>query len=114
MFDAIAEVTGFDPATAGSQIGKVAASLRKADPEYGPDDVREFGRRYWEICPYAEESRTERPTPSELEKYIGRIRAGPVADRPPPARAGSGRGLDIRDQIDSGKEFLRLTDGGRK
>jgi hypothetical protein len=88
LFDAIAEVTGFDPATAGGQIGKVAATLRKAEPEYTPESVREFGRRYWEICPYAAESRTERPTPTELEKYIGRLRAEPVANRVPAARAG--------------------------
>lgn len=79
LFDAIAEVTGLDPATAGGEIGKAASALSKSSPPYTPDDVREFGRRYWEICTYAKDSKTTMPTPSELSKYIGRIRASPLA-----------------------------------
>lgn len=81
LFDAIAEVTGFDPATSGPLIGKVSATLK--DAGYTPDDVREFARRYWEFCPYARDSGGERPTPPELEKYIGRIRASPAPSQPP-------------------------------
>jgi hypothetical protein len=105
LFDAIAEVTGFDPKTAGGEIGKATATLKKAG--YDPDDVREFGRRYWEICTYAADSRTERPTPSELVKYIGRLRAAPVSR---PARSPPARGDVLGRQIDHTRTFL---DNGR-
>lgn len=78
LFDAIAEVCGVDPKTSGSSIGKAAATIAKASPAYTPDDVREFGRRYAELCSWAKGY----PTPSELEKYIGRIRAPTKHVRP--------------------------------
>lgn len=72
LFDAIADVTGSDPATAGSYIGKVAASLRSSDPPYTPEDVREFHRRIADLIPPAKEG--QRPTLHQLEFYIGRLR----------------------------------------
>ncbi len=80
LFDAIAEVTGVDPATAGSSIGIVWAALSKADPPYTPEEVKTFGNRYLEFCSWA--AIGQRPTPSELQKFIGRVRAG-VAPAPP-------------------------------
>lgn len=85
IFDAIADVTGTDPATAGGLIGAVAAALAQADPPYTPDDVRDFGRRFWELCPWAQGER-DRPTPKELQNHVGKLRAGPsgVLPGPPP------------------------------
>jgi hypothetical protein len=93
VFDAIAETTGADPATAGSLIGAVAAALGSADPPYTPEEVRSFGVRFWELCPWAKGER-DRPTPKELQTHIGKLRAGPSgvspgAPRPP---AGYDRG----------------------
>lgn len=77
LFDAIAEVCGADPATAGGFIGKVSAALAAADPPYTPEDVREFGRRFLTLCPWAVGERT-RPELGELQKHIGKIRAAPA------------------------------------
>jgi hypothetical protein len=84
LFDAIAEVTGLDPATAGGLIGSVAASLSKAEKPYGPADIREFARRFHEFCPHAAKDTPPRlrPTAKEIERYIGLIRAGPPAATP--------------------------------
>lgn len=82
LFDAIAEVSGLDPTTAGGLIGKVAATLAEAEPPFGPDDVRLFARRFWELLPYAARDKRPRPTPNEIEKYIGLIRAQPPAPAP--------------------------------
>ncbi len=95
LFDAIAEVSGTDPTTAGGMIGKVESKLAAADPPYTPDDVREFGRRFWELCGWAERDGRARPTPGEIEKWIGGIRAQPPPvqpTRPPPS---SKRGKDL-------------------
>lgn len=92
LFDAIAELSGLDPATAGGLIGKAAAAMGKSDPPYTPDDVREFGRRFWELCPYAARNGAERPTVGEIEKNIGLLRAKPpprqmtIAGNAPPQR----------------------------
>lgn len=79
VFDAIAEVTGTDGST-NSLIGKVAATLKKANPPYTPEEIREFGRRFWEFCQYAarDDPPRDRPTPNEIEKNIGRVRAPPA------------------------------------
>jgi hypothetical protein len=76
LFDAIAEVCGVDPATAGRLVGGVAATLAAADPPYSPDEVREFARRYRDLCPWAGRDSPPRtqPTPKELEKWIGKVR----------------------------------------
>jgi len=80
LFDAVAEVAGMDGTTAaaGSLIGSVAASLAGADPPYTPDDVHTFAGRFHELCPYAAKDGRPRPTPKEIEKYIGGIRAKPL------------------------------------
>ncbi|MDB5312076.1 MAG: hypothetical protein JWO38_6278 [Gemmataceae bacterium] len=81
LFDSVAEVTGLDPSTARSHLGKVAAALAEADPPYTPDEVREFARRYLELCSYARGERT-RPTPGEIEKYVGLVRTNKAAPAP--------------------------------
>lgn len=87
LFDAVAEVTGLDPATAGGRIGQTAATLAAADPPYSPDDVRAFGRRFWQLCPWAAKDARPRPTPAELANHVGLLRAPDVLpdvpDRPP-------------------------------
>lgn len=75
LFDALAEATGSDPVVTGSHIGKLAALLRKADPPYTPDEVREFARRYRELCGYAPSLDRTRPSLGEIEKNIGLLRA---------------------------------------
>ena len=76
LFDSIAEVSGLDSHTAGDLIGLVSAKLAAADPPFTPDDVRTFARRFHELCPYAARDKRPRPTPKEIEKNIGLIRAG--------------------------------------
>jgi hypothetical protein len=92
LFDALAEVTASDPALVGSQMGKLRADLGKADPPYTPEDVREFGRRFADLCPWAAEDGRTTPTLGELRNHLGKLRAktgaGPVgrnarADRVP-------------------------------
>ena len=95
LFDAVAEVTGADPSVSGSHIAKLAHALAKAEPAYTPDEVREFGRRFHEFCPWAADAGRSRPTINEIEKYIGLLRAGPadVLARSPPPR----RGFETQD-----------------
>ncbi|MDE2100910.1 MAG: hypothetical protein KGL39_26930 [Patescibacteria group bacterium] len=40
LFDALVEITGACPTSAGSHVGKICALLRKADPPYTPEEVR--------------------------------------------------------------------------
>jgi hypothetical protein len=107
LFDAVAEVTGLDPSTAGSHLGKVAACLSGADPPYTPDDVREFARRFLDLCPWARGERTA-PTPSELQKYIGRVRSNP-APAAPAVKSLTAADLDAFDRmayaLPTGKEL---------
>lgn len=77
LFDAIADVCGLDVSTAGSLVGSVAAALKAAETPYTPDDVREFGHRFAELCPWASKDSRLRPTAKEVERYIGGIRASP-------------------------------------
>lgn len=83
LFDTIAEVTGLDPTTAGSSIGKVTASLAGAEPPYTVDDVHNFCRGFREFCPHAARDGRLRPTVNELEKYIGLLRAPPPFTQAP-------------------------------
>jgi hypothetical protein len=76
LFDAVAEVSGLDPKTAGSLIGKVSATLK--DAGYSPSEVRDFGKRFWELCPWARDDNRTRPTPPEISKNIGLLRSGPA------------------------------------
>jgi hypothetical protein len=83
IFDAVAALSGLDPATAGGQIGKTSAVLKKATPPYTASDIQEFGRRFHELCPYAARNGSVRPTVGEIEKYIGLLRAPPAPVQPP-------------------------------
>lgn len=77
LFDALAEVSGSDPHTAGGHVAKVKKSLAGAKPPYTPEDVREFGERFAVLCSWAVSpgGNVRLPTLSEIEKYIGRIRS---------------------------------------
>lgn len=83
LFDAVAEITGADPKASGRFIGVVQAALAKAEPPYTPDDVREFGRQFAVLCPWSE---GRRPTPGEVEKYIGLLRSGQGQPQRPQSR----------------------------
>lgn len=69
LFDAIAEVCGIDPATAGSSIAKVESVLKKSEPPYTPEEVRAFGVKWWEW-----KERTTPPTIWKLKEQIGTVR----------------------------------------
>jgi hypothetical protein len=88
VFDAVAAVTGVDRSTAGSLLGAVSAALGKAEPPYTAEDVHEFARRFWELCPWAASDNRTRPTPKELQTHIGRLRAGPAPTQTAPSRGG--------------------------
>lgn len=74
LFDALAEITGSDPHVTGSHVGRVRALLANADPPYTPEEVRDFGQRFPELCDWAAKEGRTRPTLGEVEKYIGRLR----------------------------------------
>lgn len=87
LFDAIVEVTGLDPATAGSAIGKAAADLAKSDRHYTPEDVLTFAARVREWLPWHEGALT----PGMLVKHIGLVRNPPkngIGGRKPPVEPG--------------------------
>lgn len=92
LFDAIAEVTAADPATAASHIVAVKKAMLKAVPPYTPEEIREFGRRYQELCTWGPRDGRVRPELGELQKHIGKIRAAPIAiletAKPPPKSFG--------------------------
>lgn len=69
LFDAITEVTGLDPTTAGAHIGKVSALLSQATPPYTPEEVRAFPA-VWKARGYG----SIPITPGVIEKYIGWVR----------------------------------------
>jgi hypothetical protein len=101
LYDAVAEVTGTDPATAGSLVGKVTAALAGASPPYTEDDVRAFGRQFRLLCPWAANER-DRPTPNELQTHIGKLRAGPATvlpGRPKPAPTAFDRGAATEARV---------------
>lgn len=79
LFDTLADITGSDPHTSGSHVGRVCAALGKADPPYTPEELRDFGDRIGELCPWTE---GRRPTLGEVEKYIGLVRNGQGKQRP--------------------------------
>jgi hypothetical protein len=85
LFDAIAEVTGTDAKVSGSHVGRIKSLLVKAEPPYTPEEVRDFGRRFYQLCPWAARD-NRRPTLGEIEKFIGKLRStGPM---PEPAANG--------------------------
>lgn len=77
LFAAVADVTGLDPGTASTLIGKVTTALRDASPPYSPGEVRAFAVRFGEFCPWGPKSGRHRPEPIELQTHIGKIRASP-------------------------------------
>lgn len=97
LFDALADVTGLDPSTAGGVIGVAAKKLAEADPPYTPDEVRDFARRINDFCPWAGKDGRTRPTPGEVAKYIGLLRA-PAVTPSPAARPPSGSIIPFPDR----------------
>ena len=85
LFDAVAEVTQSDPVVTGPHVAKVAALLAKAEPPYTPAEVADFGRRFAEFCPWANDDGRRTPTLGEVEKHVGKLRSRPP--RSPPAAA---------------------------
>lgn len=79
LFDAVAEVTVSDPALVGSNIARVRHRLAQADPPYTSDEVREFGRRFQEICTWAKGDNRP-PALEELLKNISKLRGGAEPD----------------------------------
>lgn len=107
LFDAVAEVCGLDPATAGGLIASVAKVLAGADPPYTPAEVRQFAERFHEFCSWAARDSPPRlrPTPKEVERYIGGIRA-----KPPPRRSGRGRHPTDADADYVAEQFASIFD----
>lgn len=98
LFDAVSFVSGRDPKTCGAQIAVAVNKLKRAG--YTPEDVREFGRRFWELCSWARADERERPTPTEISAHIGLLRAGPaLLDRTQkPIRGRAGNEIDYASQ----------------
>jgi hypothetical protein len=98
LFDTIAEVTGAEPTLNGSEIGKVCAALRKADPPFTTADVR----RLVEIMPNEMPWFEGRITIGMIQKHIGRVRATPVQS-PSPSRKDQhhGRGNPTKYSFDA-------------
>ncbi len=78
LFAAVTEISGLDAKAGGAKIGSATALLLKAEPPYTPAEVREFGKRFWQLCPWAADKKRTRPTPHELATNIGLLRAGPA------------------------------------
>jgi len=86
LFDAVAEVTGTDPMVSRSHIGRVCHLLVKANPPYTAAEVRAFGARYAELCPWSVDKNIPL-TLGVIEKHIGQLRTAKPAAKP---RAGWG------------------------
>jgi hypothetical protein len=75
LFDAVVEVTGYDPKTNGPHIGKVVAALRLGEPAYTPEEVRALpavlAESGWDFQKYP-------MTPGVVEKHISRTRRKPT------------------------------------
>jgi hypothetical protein len=78
MFDAIAEVTGSNPHAVGGRIAKVKQALVDRPDPFTPDDVREFARRYRDLCPHARDAKTGHVALGDLAGYIDRLRSRPA------------------------------------
>jgi hypothetical protein len=74
LFDALAELTGSDPHTSASHIGKVAKALRAADPPYSPDEIKRLPDVLARDMPYI----AGRLTLGTVQKYVGLLRAKPL------------------------------------
>ena len=108
LFDAIAEVSHFDPSlkSNASGIGKVAAALRKAIPPYTPADVRALPA----VIEAGGLSITL--TPSAIEKYIGWVRNPPkptIGQKPIPNYQ---RKETVEDVLRAAREKEKLRENG--
>ncbi|WP_020473369.1 hypothetical protein [Zavarzinella formosa] len=76
LFDAIVEVTGSLKNANRGIIGKVSAALFSEEPPITPDEVRQFGKRFHELCPWAGKHPVRhQPTPGELQNHVGKVRS---------------------------------------
>ena len=75
LFDFILDLTGSDAKAHGSRIGRIVKHLLAADPPHTPEEARRLGdRRFQDIeMPWL---KGRKPSLSEIEKVIGRIRNG--------------------------------------
>ncbi len=96
LFDAVADVTGADPKGNGGEIATACKRLKEYDPPATAAEVREFGVRFWEICPWASKENRQRPTPMELAKWFNGVRAKP----PPKQLVPAGRQPQSRGQAE--------------
>lgn len=103
LFDAVAEVTGLDPKGNGAIIGTSVKSLNDFDPPITPAEVREFGSRFWEICTWAAKENRQRPTPTELAKWINGIRA-----KPPPKQINTANAAKITHGTQVNNEYATM------
>lgn len=76
-----------DPVANGGLIGTVTAVLAKCDPPDTPAEVREFGRRFHELCPWARSQSPppSRPTLKTVQRHIEKLRQAkplPTARQP--------------------------------
>lgn len=72
LIAAIIEITGSDPLLNSSDIRAAAIEIAMADPPYSPDDIRSFGKRFTELCPWANDRM--RPTVAECRKFLYMVR----------------------------------------
>jgi len=104
LFDAIAEITDSAPKASGSYIAKVTKALASEEPPFTPEEVRDFRKRFRQLCTWAEKENRDVPTLNEVEKYIGRVRSvKPTANLRNPVRdSASGptaKEIETRDRL---------------
>lgn len=110
LFDAVAEVTGSDPSVTGSHVAKISNALARAKPPYTPDEVRAFGGRFHELCPWAKDDGRTIPTLGEIEKHIGKVRLQPAPKKgPKPWTPPAEREQEQRSRLS--RDLDRLIDG---
>ena len=73
MAEALAEVCGFKPTvkSAKDEFEKVVSELVAAGVT--PEKVREFGKRFWDVCRHARRHERAKPTPREVANWIDRM-----------------------------------------
>lgn len=87
LFDAICDVCHLDPSIRGAEVGKVKKTLLAGKPPYSAEEVREFGRRFADLCDWAGRDNRTVPYPHELSKWICYLRQPPERSDPTTLRA---------------------------
>jgi len=78
---ALADVCGSRPKVkrAVEEFARVVSELAAAG--HTAEKVREFGRRFWEVCDHARRHKREKPTAAEVAKWIDRMPERKTATR---------------------------------